>query len=262
MNDPTTTTTPAPCLPLPGWAVTVLGHLDDAAGALAGHREDAASEASLVYAARVLITARDDLDGPSALAGMTNRTVAARSLRGVLDDLEGVQERTVGEGLDAPPLPLPDWARDVLTHLDAAFLAAGGRLTVAERRVMNAAHLLLSSRYDVPPRDGHDVQGYGGWVARELVRAMAGYALDDLTRPPVPVPAVAATTLTALDAPVYPAPGAVIPDQPGYRVGECGHRVAGSEWAAGYRVCEHCPAGEWADDDLADDDDARGGVSS
>lgn len=29
---------------------------------------------------------------------------------------------------------------------------------------------------------------------------------------------------------------------PGYVVGECGHRVARSEWAAGSRVCERCPA--------------------
>ncbi|MFC9973628.1 hypothetical protein ACFVH6_22305 [Spirillospora sp. NPDC127200] len=42
--------------------------------------------------------------------------------------------------------------------------------------------------------------------------------------------------------PVFPEPGSVIPDQPGFRVGECGHRVAGSEWRAGYRTCERCPA--------------------
>lgn len=28
----------------------------------------------------------------------------------------------------------------------------------------------------------------------------------------------------------------------GFVVGECGHRVAGSEWRAGYRTCERCPA--------------------
>jgi hypothetical protein len=37
-------------------------------------------------------------------------------------------------------------------------------------------------------------------------------------------------------------PGHAIPDQPGYVVGTCGHRVAGSEWSAGYRTCERCPA--------------------
>lgn len=26
----------------------------------------------------------------------------------------------------------------------------------------------------------------------------------------------------------------------GFVVGHCGHRVARSEWAAGYRLCEHC----------------------
>lgn len=26
----------------------------------------------------------------------------------------------------------------------------------------------------------------------------------------------------------------------GFVVGECGHRVAGSEWRAGFRICEHC----------------------
>ena len=43
------------------------------------------------------------------------------------------------------------------------------------------------------------------------------------------------------DAPVYPAHGAEIPGQPGYVVGKCGHRVAKTEWRAGYRVCERCP---------------------
>ncbi|MGI5223587.1 hypothetical protein [Actinoallomurus sp. CA-142502] len=46
---------------------------------------------------------------------------------------------------------------------------------------------------------------------------------------------------TDSDAMTYPAPGSDIPDQPGYVVGTCGHRVAASEWRAGYRVCERCP---------------------
>lgn len=28
----------------------------------------------------------------------------------------------------------------------------------------------------------------------------------------------------------------------GFVVGHCGHRVAGSEWRAGFRTCEHCPS--------------------
>lgn len=40
----------------------------------------------------------------------------------------------------------------------------------------------------------------------------------------------------------YPNPGSEIPGQPGYVVGRCGHRVAGSEWRAGFRTCERCPA--------------------
>lgn len=28
----------------------------------------------------------------------------------------------------------------------------------------------------------------------------------------------------------------------GFVVGECGHRVAGSEWRAGFRTCERCPS--------------------
>lgn len=30
------------------------------------------------------------------------------------------------------------------------------------------------------------------------------------------------------------------PPQPGYRAGRCGHRVALTEWRAGFRVCERC----------------------
>ena len=40
-------------------------------------------------------------------------------------------------------------------------------------------------------------------------------------------------------------PGDPIPPEqtggmPGFVVGECGHRVAGSEWRAGFRNCERC----------------------
>ena len=41
--------------------------------------------------------------------------------------------------------------------------------------------------------------------------------------------------------PHFPEPGSTIPDLPGYVVGTCGHRVAASEWRAGFRVCERCP---------------------
>lgn len=41
--------------------------------------------------------------------------------------------------------------------------------------------------------------------------------------------------------PAYPEPGSSIPSQPSYVVGECGHRVASSEWRAGFRTCERCP---------------------
>jgi hypothetical protein len=37
-------------------------------------------------------------------------------------------------------------------------------------------------------------------------------------------------------------PGTAIPGIPGFVVGVCGHRVAGSEWRAGFRTCERCPA--------------------
>lgn len=37
----------------------------------------------------------------------------------------------------------------------------------------------------------------------------------------------------------------------GFVAGNCGHAVAGSEWRAGFRNCEHC--GEGPDDDEDDD---------
>jgi hypothetical protein len=57
--------------------------------------------------------------------------------------------------------------------------------------------------------------------------------------------------------PEYPAPGSAIPPEknfgmPGYVVGECGHRVAGSEWRAGFRNCERCGPGYEADEDEDD----------
>jgi hypothetical protein len=48
-------------------------------------------------------------------------------------------------------------------------------------------------------------------------------------------------TITEVEEPAYPAPGSTIPDQPGYVVGKCEHRVAKSEWRAGFRTCERCP---------------------
>lgn len=44
-------------------------------------------------------------------------------------------------------------------------------------------------------------------------------------------------------AAVYPAPGSEIPGVPGYVVGTCEHRVAKSEWRAGFRTCERCNFG-------------------
>jgi hypothetical protein len=41
--------------------------------------------------------------------------------------------------------------------------------------------------------------------------------------------------------------GHPFPGRPGYVTGNCGHAVAGSEWAAGFRNCERC--GETDDDD-------------
>jgi hypothetical protein len=35
--------------------------------------------------------------------------------------------------------------------------------------------------------------------------------------------------------------GTPFPGRTGYVTGRCGHAVAGSEWEAGYRVCERCP---------------------
>ena len=34
---------------------------------------------------------------------------------------------------------------------------------------------------------------------------------------------------------------------PGYVAGWCGHRVAESEWRAGFRVCERCPRARLGD---------------
>lgn len=48
------------------------------------------------------------------------------------------------------------------------------------------------------------------------------------------------------EPPAYPAPGSDIPDQPGYVVGRCGHRLAASEWRAGFRTCERCGS-DWED---------------
>jgi hypothetical protein len=53
----------------------------------------------------------------------------------------------------------------------------------------------------------------------------------------VPVPPA---EVPADPAPQYPDPGSDIPGQPGYVVGVCGHRVAQSEWNAGFRDCERC----------------------
>jgi hypothetical protein len=62
---------------------------------------------------------------------------------------------------------------------------------------------------------------------------------DDLIK--LAVQAVAEDT--GDEGPVYPQPGAPIPlelngGMAGFVVGECGHRVAESEWRAGFRNCE------------------------
>jgi hypothetical protein len=40
----------------------------------------------------------------------------------------------------------------------------------------------------------------------------------------------------------------------GFVVGECGHRVAGSEWQAGFRTCERCSSSDPDDEDEDDED--------
>lgn len=78
--------------------------------------------------------------------------------------------------------------------------------------------------------------------------ATAARALDELTSwqdedAQTADQVIAALRDAAKDSPVYPAPGSRIPDMPGYVVATCGHRVAGSEWRAGFRTCERCPSG-------------------
>jgi hypothetical protein len=48
-------------------------------------------------------------------------------------------------------------------------------------------------------------------------------------------------TVTVLPEEVVPA-GEPFPGRKGFVTGLCGHAVAGSEWAAGFRTCERCHA--------------------
>jgi hypothetical protein len=48
-------------------------------------------------------------------------------------------------------------------------------------------------------------------------------------------------TVTTLPEEVVPA-GEPFPGRKGFVTGLCGHAVAGSEWAAGFRTCERCHA--------------------
>jgi hypothetical protein len=54
----------------------------------------------------------------------------------------------------------------------------------------------------------------------------------------------AAESAAGAAGPFYPRPGSPVPDRPGFVVAECGHRVAASEWRAGFRQCERCPSVE------------------
>ncbi|MGW3346765.1 hypothetical protein ACWDA3_25930 [Nonomuraea rubra] len=45
-----------------------------------------------------------------------------------------------------------------------------------------------------------------------------------------------------MTSPQYPDPGSSIPGMPGYVVATCCHRIAASEWRAGFRTCERCPS--------------------
>lgn len=53
--------------------------------------------------------------------------------------------------------------------------------------------------------------------------------------------------MSTVQTPTYPAPGSEIPDMPDYVVGTCGHRLAASEWRAGFRTCERCPSDDGGD---------------
>jgi hypothetical protein len=92
-----------------------------------------------------------------------------------------------------------------------------------------------------PMRDDFDGMGYGHTVEESTAAAVADATAEDEGEDD--------------DAPereqelAYPAPGAEIPDQPGNVVGTCGHRVAASEWRAGFRTCERCPREDEGEDD-------------
>jgi hypothetical protein len=133
----------------------------------------------------------------------------------------------LGDLLEAD-LPVADWG-----------ISPAGRLS---------GHVHMDPRTSAP-------QALGVWERAEAVQKWAellGAPLEELRMKSDQVWAVRVTLRgvcvqvmanVPYDWPEYPAPGSAIPDQPGYVVGECEHRVARSEWQAGLRTCERCAFG-------------------
>lgn len=115
------------------------------------------------------------------------------------------------------------------------------------------------------PLTTEDVIGAVGWF-RPIDRARfgdarwwAGYGLTSTgnCRTTMPADMVLRTRMAAVkwvtgqhaaaiaqDGPALRKPGSQIPGLPGFVVGSCGHRVAASEWRAGFRTCERCRSGD------------------
>lgn len=101
-------------------------------------------------------------------------------------------------------------------------------------------------------RDNHRVRMWAGKFAAETIRREPPRWLEptdtnlaavftSTVRPVSPglYPRIREEFLRQAHEPVPFNPGSGV--VPGYMAGWCGHRVAATEWAAGFRVCERCP---------------------
>jgi hypothetical protein len=129
----------------------------------------------------------------------------------------------------------PDF-RDALAAMVEARKLADDRPDLAVKIIHHMVVMDLALEENDP--------AFGAARLRECIAVLAAEPdeMAELAAVVSEVVAVREAAAAAHDAlPVYPAPGSPIPDQPGFVVGECEHRVAGSEWRAGFRTCERCP---------------------
>jgi hypothetical protein len=118
-----------------------------------------------------------------------------------------------------------------------------------------ATYTVAGKTYEIDHLGINYPEQWGEFAVYHDGQQVTEFGVEDMALAHAPLPAAETLIRAALwavaedasesEGPIYPQPGAPIPlelngGMAGFVVGECQHRVAESEWRAGFRKCERC----------------------